>query len=135
MPLYEYICENCGYEFEELVSDSDSDIKCKKCNSPVKRKVSSFFSVVTGSESLDVKIGKEAEKRWEMHHEHQEARRQGKTLEKFNLPQKKGVYSPVMALGDKDERSKRVEYSNALKEHRKEREKRGQAQFTEAGPF
>lgn len=135
MPLFEYICENCGYEFEELIVDSDSEIKCRKCDSLAKRKISSFSSVVVGNESLDVRIGKEAEKRWEMYHERQEARRQGKTLEDYKLSQTKGVYAPVMELGDKDEKSKRVEYSSALQEHRKERKKRGQAQFTEAGPF
>jgi hypothetical protein len=42
---------------------------------------------------------------------------------------------PVMALGDKSQKEKRKEYVGSLQEHRKERIKKGQPQFTEAGAF
>jgi hypothetical protein len=42
---------------------------------------------------------------------------------------------PVMGLGDKVQKEKRQEYTTALQEHRQEREKKGQPQFTEAGAF
>jgi len=33
MPIYEYICKDCGAQFESLRSmkDADSPITCKKC--------------------------------------------------------------------------------------------------------
>lgn len=33
MPLYEYKCEECGTKFEKLVSMSDTNIACTKCES------------------------------------------------------------------------------------------------------
>ncbi|HOM17555.1 MAG TPA: zinc ribbon domain-containing protein [Thermoguttaceae bacterium] len=33
MPLYEYICSNCGQQFEELVRGQEQPI-CPKCGSP-----------------------------------------------------------------------------------------------------
>ena len=43
MPIYEYICEACGAEFEELVKSMTgaSDVCCTQCDSPkVTRKLS-----------------------------------------------------------------------------------------------
>ncbi|MCP5464314.1 MAG: zinc ribbon domain-containing protein [Deltaproteobacteria bacterium] len=42
MPLYEYICEACGHEFEEIQKFSDKPIKkCPSCGkSKAERKVS-----------------------------------------------------------------------------------------------
>ena len=33
MPIYEYICKNCGNKFEliRFASDDDNDIKCPGC--------------------------------------------------------------------------------------------------------
>lgn len=33
MPIYEYGCNKCGYEFEELVSDMEFLPRCPKCGS------------------------------------------------------------------------------------------------------
>lgn len=35
MPIYEYLCRNCGNHFEELrkFSEKDRDIECPKCKS------------------------------------------------------------------------------------------------------
>lgn len=33
MPIYEYRCDACGEEFEELVFGNDSSVKCPKCGS------------------------------------------------------------------------------------------------------
>ncbi len=43
MPIYEYVCEKCGNEFEVLVLHKDEKPECPKCGStnPV-RKMSSF---------------------------------------------------------------------------------------------
>ncbi len=31
MPIYEYVCEKCGHEFEELVFQEDEKPSCPKC--------------------------------------------------------------------------------------------------------
>jgi len=139
MPLYEYTCESCGYEFEELVGKSDDSItmECSKCGATAKRLVSSFSSVINGSdnESVDRKIGIEAEKRWKMVNDRQDKRRKDKNLKEIKLPKREGAFAPAMVLGDKNEKGKRKEYSTALQKHRQERERKGQPQFTEAGSF
>lgn len=43
MPIYEFTCENCGSEFEELVFGSSNEISCPSCgDKKVKKKVSVF---------------------------------------------------------------------------------------------
>ena len=138
MPLYELICQECGFEFEELSNKTSVDtVKCRKCGEDTKKKMSSFSSVVVGSsnESVDVKIGRAANKRWEMHHDRQEKRRAGKEIKKFEVPKIGKEYAPAMALGTKEQRTQRKDYSVALQEHRKIREKRGQKQFSDTGSF
>ena len=47
MPLYEYVCYECGDSFEKLrrMSDDDRDLKCPACGSPkIERVLSSFSS-------------------------------------------------------------------------------------------
>ena len=47
MPTYEYICKNCGYEFEEFQSISAEPISiCPKCNGRVERKISAGAGLV-----------------------------------------------------------------------------------------
>lgn len=48
MPIYEYICLDCGREFEKLIrkSSDNSEIECPECHSSsLEEKVSSFASV------------------------------------------------------------------------------------------
>ncbi len=55
MPLFEFICENCGRPFEELVRSSNAteDVLCPFCGSPqVKKKISRFASKVSGGSSF-----------------------------------------------------------------------------------
>ena len=41
MPMFEFICNECGEEFEELVFSRDESVDCPSCgNSDVKKKVS-----------------------------------------------------------------------------------------------
>jgi len=141
MPVYEYECKSCGYEFEELIgfTEDDSKFTCKLCGNKVERKMSSFASVIAGgssTEPVDKTIGREAEKRWQIHFDKQAKRRGDKTLTDVDLPKTKdGKFMPVMGLGDKVQKEKRQEYSTALQEHRQERIKKGQSQFTEKGAF
>lgn len=54
MPIYEFICSNCGNPFEELVfSISKFDgVVCPSCGSEqVKKKMSTFSSKIAGSGS------------------------------------------------------------------------------------
>jgi putative FmdB family regulatory protein len=49
MPMYEYTCQKCEEEFEELVFGNDDDVECPKCNSQkIKRKMSAF-AIKSGS--------------------------------------------------------------------------------------
>jgi len=45
MPLYEFKCEDCGKQYEELVINSDAPVKCPKCGSEKTRKLVSTFSM------------------------------------------------------------------------------------------
>lgn len=141
MAIYEYECKACGCEFEELVNNkevSDTAV-CKSCGGNADKKMSRFSPVVSGGtsvEPVDMTIGREAEKRWQMHHDRQSERHKGKTLETLDLPKTSdGKFMPVMGLGNKVEQEKRQEYSSALQEHRQERAKKGQPQFSDAGSF
>ncbi|MCD6521509.1 zinc ribbon domain-containing protein [Candidatus Calescamantes bacterium] len=41
MPTYEYLCENCGYQFEEFQKITDPPLsKCPKCGGKVRRLIS-----------------------------------------------------------------------------------------------
>jgi putative FmdB family regulatory protein len=47
MPIYEYLCKDCGQEFEVLRSmkEADSPMACKKCNgSHTTRMISTFVA-------------------------------------------------------------------------------------------
>ena len=48
MPIYEYVCKNCGYEFENFQSISSEPIKvCPKCgHESVQRKVSGGVGLI-----------------------------------------------------------------------------------------
>ena len=47
MPVYTYICKDCGEKFDLLVGVTAEkvEIKCKKCNSKNIEKILSAFSV------------------------------------------------------------------------------------------
>jgi putative FmdB family regulatory protein len=43
MPIYEFVCEECGHAFEKLVSSSRSRVHCPDCESgKVTRQFSAF---------------------------------------------------------------------------------------------
>ena len=48
MPLFDYICENCGKTSELLVKGSDTDLKCRFCNSSNIKKLLSAPSSLSG---------------------------------------------------------------------------------------
>ena len=54
MPLFEFVCSQCGDQFEELVRSSSviEGVVCPSCHSvEVKKKVSTFASKVSGGSS------------------------------------------------------------------------------------
>lgn len=51
MPLYEYVCQDCGNHFDALRSmkDADKPISCRSCHSEqTKRALSVFFASSEG---------------------------------------------------------------------------------------
>ncbi|MBN2192137.1 MAG: zinc ribbon domain-containing protein [Polyangiaceae bacterium] len=51
MPTFEFLCEDCGREFEELVFRRDEVIECPACGSDRATKLMSAFAV-TGDSRL-----------------------------------------------------------------------------------
>ncbi|MBU8921439.1 MAG: zinc ribbon domain-containing protein [Bacteroidales bacterium] len=49
MPIFEFICSKCEEQFEELVSSSDSKVKCPFCGSARTEKQFSSFSSSSSS--------------------------------------------------------------------------------------
>ena len=141
MPIYEYECRTCGLSFEELrgTKEESDVISCRSCGSEASRKFSSFSSAIAGgstNETVDMHVGREANKRWQAYHDRQSKRRGSHELQNFDLPQtKEGKFMPVMGLGNKKEVTDRHEYVGALQEHRKERAAKGLSQFAEKGAF
>lgn len=46
MPLYEFRCEGCGEEFEELVSSSEvGEVTCPSCGAEEVRRLQSGFAI------------------------------------------------------------------------------------------
>ena len=44
MPIYEYYCADCNFDFEGMrsVSQSDDPANCEKCGKPAQRQLSNF---------------------------------------------------------------------------------------------
>ena len=95
MPLFEYACEECGYEFEELITSSDNSdiIACKKCGSVSKKQISRFSASISNSsnESVDMKIGREANKRWQSYTDRQSKRRGNQELKHSIYPRPRTI--------------------------------------------
>jgi putative FmdB family regulatory protein len=51
MPLFEFICKDCGKPFEKIVPRYDSEVDCKHCNSVNVEKQLSVFAVAGSSSS------------------------------------------------------------------------------------
>ena len=48
MPIYEYICRDCGHAFEKLVPRAGTAVDCEKCSSSkVEKQVSVFAAAST----------------------------------------------------------------------------------------
>jgi putative FmdB family regulatory protein len=51
MPIFKYRCEQCGHQFEKLVRNSESQVKCDKCESENLTKLFTGFAAKVGSGS------------------------------------------------------------------------------------
>lgn len=50
MPIYEYACNDCGYEFERMQSFNDEPLcECPRCTGRVRRLISSVGVIFKGS--------------------------------------------------------------------------------------
>ena len=67
MPIYEYKCKECNYEFEEILSANSKNPICPECTSETERIMSRFCGIVKGSEHrlLDCVVGADADRRRE----------------------------------------------------------------------
>ncbi|EGB14881.1 regulatory protein, FmdB family [Pseudodesulfovibrio mercurii] len=59
MPIYEYVCKQCGREFEELVFNAEEPVVCPKCGSTETEKLMSACAtkVDGGGPNLDALHG------------------------------------------------------------------------------
>jgi putative FmdB family regulatory protein len=51
MPIFEFHCQKCQDDFEKIVFNTRSQVKCPRCQSSKVRKKLSAFSFKTGSKS------------------------------------------------------------------------------------
>ena len=42
MPIYEYTCEHCNYNFDRLVTTGNAKVNCPLCQGKVKKLMSAF---------------------------------------------------------------------------------------------
>ena len=54
MPIYEYVCQDCGARFEALraMKDADQPITCKKCYGPRTNRALSLFNATSGGQTV-----------------------------------------------------------------------------------
>jgi putative FmdB family regulatory protein len=57
MPLFEYVCNDCGAEFEKIVPSHRTAVKCAKCESAKVEKQLSVFAVAGASSAPDEGCG------------------------------------------------------------------------------
>jgi len=152
MPIYKYFCRGCSLEFEEIrnYDKRDVSIVCPDCKGKDTARVLAVpFGISVKADSnatlyskkeIDKAVGEDAEKKWEGYNKdwkgsYEERRKKrwdkyGKLPENLDIPKDPdGKYSPLMHLGTKEDRKVKKEYSEALKEHRIERKKKGIKQF------
>ena len=58
MPIYEYVCSDCGSKFELLrsLSQADKEAECPQCRRPARRKLSTFACFSMSSAGIPNRI-------------------------------------------------------------------------------
>lgn len=77
MPIYDFTCKDCGYEFEALIDYSDANPHCIKCKGKTSRNITRIaMAIVKGSEHrpLDCIVGADSEKKWNFINKRKEKR-------------------------------------------------------------
>ena len=136
MPIFEFKCQDCEREFEDLSSfeDKDNARACPSCGKPnIIRKISLFSTssgidpkkdTVYSPKEIDKVVGKESEKGWESyadraskaHKQRQQARRAGEGVKEIVIPKgPDGTVRPFQHLGDSKERNFRKTYTQEYK--------------------
>ncbi len=54
MPIFEYLCRDCGKLYEEIVANADTIPPCAHCGSEKGRKLLSTSSSLTGKERMNL---------------------------------------------------------------------------------
>jgi putative FmdB family regulatory protein len=58
MPIYEYRCEQCGAQFEELTSSAGAaDVRCRQCSGRRVTRMLSAFAVGSGEAARAAEAG------------------------------------------------------------------------------
>lgn len=58
MPLYEYECQRCGAQFEQLIFNRETKVACKSCGGErVVRRLSTFAIASAGTRSAAAEPG------------------------------------------------------------------------------
>lgn len=59
MPIYEYKCQDCQFQFEQIrsIKDADADLGCVRCESHNVKRVISLFNASSGGQSLSSSSG------------------------------------------------------------------------------
>lgn len=141
-------CPECKGDSERQFPDSVS----------VKTSVDPKRDTIVSPKEIDLVVGADADKKREIienrknskpqesfgfdekyhgiYKSRQDRRRKGAELKEIEIPKDAdGKYTPIKHLGDEREQKIRNEFSEALKEHREEREAEGKSQFDTEGSF
>lgn len=57
MPIFEFKCQSCGHEFEELVRDAKASVPCPKCSA---RKAERRLSVFAARQAAPTRAAQSA---------------------------------------------------------------------------
>ena len=101
MPVYEFICKECGIRFDDYFPriQEKYEANCPECGKLAERQeVHSFgfsFKGGTEAESIDMTVGRDAEKRWSQYHQRQEQKNKTKKESGFVARDPDGNYSPA----------------------------------------
>jgi putative FmdB family regulatory protein len=64
MPIYEYECDGCGNQFEQLVRGGESAPACPRCQSDAVRRLHSLFGVSSeGTRQAHLQSARQANKK------------------------------------------------------------------------
>ncbi|MFZ5810096.1 MAG: FmdB family zinc ribbon protein [Chloroflexota bacterium] len=62
MPIFEFVCSECGHEFEELLRSASEieNVRCESCDSPNVRKKLSLFASKSSSGTFSSSLSSSA---------------------------------------------------------------------------